>query len=44
MSSAGGNRGKEKNREADYLRHQFLIVVQKHYIENISGKKGRAID
>jgi hypothetical protein len=36
MSSAGGDRGDEGTRNADHLKCQFLIVILKHYIENIS--------
>jgi hypothetical protein len=39
MLSAGGDRGEEKGRDVDQLTRQFLIVTEKHDIENISRMK-----
>jgi hypothetical protein len=36
MLNTGGSRGYEGGQTTDHIRHQFLIVIQKHYIENIS--------
>jgi hypothetical protein len=40
MASAGGNRGQEGGREAGHSMLQFLIVIQKHKIKNISRRDG----
>jgi hypothetical protein len=39
MSSAGQDRGEEARRDAAHLRFQFLIIIQKHYIGNISRRE-----
>jgi hypothetical protein len=46
MSSAGGNKGDEGVRDADQSKPQFLIVIQKHHIENgsMSGRNERIVD
>jgi hypothetical protein len=36
MSRAGGDRGNEESRDADQIRSQFSIIIEKHHIENIS--------
>jgi hypothetical protein len=43
MSSAGGNRDDEGDPNIDHLRPQFLIVIQKHYIKNISRIESAAV-
>jgi hypothetical protein len=35
ISSAGGDRGEQRSRDVDHFAPQFLIVIEKHYLENI---------
>jgi hypothetical protein len=43
ISSAGGDRGDEGNRDADHLTHQFLIGNQQYDINNISRRDGATV-
>jgi hypothetical protein len=43
MSSSGRDKGHEEDRDADHLTSQFLVISQKHYIENISGAEGAMV-
>jgi hypothetical protein len=44
MSSAGGDRGRERGQDADHLRPQFLIINRKHIIRNISRTESAMIE
>jgi hypothetical protein len=42
MPNAGRERGEKEGRDAGHLISQFLVVIQKQHIENISRMKGAA--
>jgi hypothetical protein len=41
--SVGGNRDEKLDWDADHLMHQFLIVIQKHHIRNISRRENAMV-
>jgi hypothetical protein len=43
MSSPGRDRSEEGDRDADHLILQFLIVIQKRHIKNISRREGALV-
>jgi hypothetical protein len=41
--SLGGNRGRKVDRDAGHLMPQFLIVIQKQYLGNLSIRKDSVV-